>query len=119
MRFLSLLLILTGGAAFAGESVVLANGARWHVERHEVVDSKIRLYQGEGYVEMDSARVQGFEADDPAPAVPPAVAPVSEQPIATAPSPQELADAAADKYGLPRKLVRSVMGAESGFSPQA
>jgi soluble lytic murein transglycosylase-like protein len=31
----------------------------------------------------------------------------------------ELADRAADKYGLPRPLVRSVMAAESGFQPLA
>jgi soluble lytic murein transglycosylase-like protein len=31
----------------------------------------------------------------------------------------ELADAAADRYGLPRELVRSVIAAESGFQPQA
>jgi soluble lytic murein transglycosylase-like protein len=30
-----------------------------------------------------------------------------------------MADAAADRYGLPRSLVRSVMGAESGFQPRA
>jgi soluble lytic murein transglycosylase-like protein len=30
-----------------------------------------------------------------------------------------LADAAADKYGLPRRLVRSVMSAESGGNPRA
>jgi soluble lytic murein transglycosylase-like protein len=30
-----------------------------------------------------------------------------------------LADAAADRYGLPRELVRSVMAAESGFQPLA
>ena len=35
------------------------------------------------------------------------------------PTPLELADAAADRYGLPRELVRSVMAAESGFQPQA
>ena len=39
---------------------------------------------------------------------------------APAPStPLELADAAADRYGLPRELVRSVMAAESGFQPTA
>ena len=37
----------------------------------------------------------------------------------TAPTPLELADAAADRYGLPRELVRSVMAAESGFQPAA
>jgi soluble lytic murein transglycosylase-like protein len=31
----------------------------------------------------------------------------------------ELADRAADRYGLPRHLVRSVMAAESGFQPLA
>jgi soluble lytic murein transglycosylase-like protein len=35
------------------------------------------------------------------------------------PTPGELADRAADKYGLPRLLVRSVMAAESGFQPKA
>src|SRR5438067_8173171 len=109
MRFLSLFLLLTGGSAFAGESVVLANGARWHVERHEVLDSKIRLYNGDGYIEMDAARVQRFEADEAAPPSPVAVAAVPDSASAPPPSPQELADAAADKYGLPRKLVRSVM----------
>jgi soluble lytic murein transglycosylase-like protein len=34
-------------------------------------------------------------------------------------APAELADQAADKYGLPRWLVRSVMRAESGFQPHA
>ena len=67
-----------------------------------------------------------FEAEDytppsPAPAVP-AAAPVIPAPAAPAPAkltPLELADQAADKYGLPRWLVRSVMKAESGFQPQA
>src|ERR1019366_8971269 len=39
--------------------------------------------------------------------------------VAEAPTPLELADAAADRYGLPRVLVRSVMAAESGFEPLA
>jgi soluble lytic murein transglycosylase-like protein len=39
--------------------------------------------------------------------------------VAEAPTPLELADAAADRYGLPRVLVRSVMAAESGFEPSA
>jgi soluble lytic murein transglycosylase-like protein len=34
-------------------------------------------------------------------------------------TPRQLADAAADKYGLPRELVRSVMAAESGFLAEA
>lgn len=119
MRLLFLLVL--AGAAYAGESVILSNGARLHVDRHEIDGTRLRLYNGEGYLEMDAVRVQGFEADEVvAPAAsagtpPPAVATVAVPP----PSPQDLADAAADKYGLPRKLVRTVMAAESGFSQQA
>jgi soluble lytic murein transglycosylase-like protein len=51
-----------------------------------------------------------------------AVAAAETSAMATAPlppTPLELADAAADRYGLPRELVRSVMAAESGFQPLA
>jgi len=103
---------------------VLASGARMHVDRHETAGEKVRLYMGDSVAEMRAAQVQRFEADEytpppPAPvlvAVPvPAVAPVAKP----APTPVELADQAADKYGLPRWLVRSVMRAESAFQPQA
>jgi soluble lytic murein transglycosylase-like protein len=95
-----------------------------HVDRHETAGEKVRLYMGDSVAEMRAAQVQRFEADEytpppPAPvlvAVPvPAVAPVAKP----APTPVELADQAADKYGLPRWLVRSVMRAESAFQPQA
>src|ERR1051326_8098701 len=116
-----LLLLLTPAAGFAGESVILANGARLHVDRYESDGARLRLYSNGGYLEMDASRIQGFEADEIAtPAeTAPAPAPVSQPMIPPPPTPQELADYAADKYGLPRKLVRSVMAAESGFSPQA
>lgn len=119
MRFLGLLL-LTAGAAWAGEYALLANGARMHVERHEIDGAKIRLYNSTGYIEMPAGTVSGFEADPPppAPATPaPASTPVAEPAVAKVVDPGELADAAADKYGLPRVLVRSVMAAESGFQP--
>lgn len=119
MRFLGLFLLLAGSTGFAGESVVLANGARMHVDRHEVDGSRMRLYNGEGFLEMDAAQVQAFEADEAVPLASPANPPAAPATVAPPPSPKELADAAADKYGLPRKLVRSVMAAESGFSPQA
>jgi soluble lytic murein transglycosylase-like protein len=48
-----------------------------------------------------------------------AVAAPASSVVAEAPTPLELADAAADRYGLPRVLVRSVMAAESGFEPLA
>ncbi|HXS96483.1 MAG TPA: lytic transglycosylase domain-containing protein [Candidatus Limnocylindrales bacterium] len=124
MRF-SVILLFLSSVAFAGELAVLATGARLHVDRHEAVDGKIRLYNGTGYTEMDAAEVAGFERDDrvpTAPEQPPAPKTEIAQP-AVAPAPQltpaELADAAADRYGLPRSLVRSVMAAESAFQPKA
>lgn len=105
--------------AFAGEYAVLANGARLHADRHEAEDGKVRLYNGSGYIELAAGQVCSFEPDGQVaakPAPPPApVAPASQ----VQPSPAQLADAAADRYGLPRKLVRSVMHAESGGNPQA
>jgi soluble lytic murein transglycosylase-like protein len=120
MRLLGLFLFLAAGAAFAGESVVLANGARMHVDRHEVDGSRLRLYNGEGFLEMEATLVESFEADEFPPSAPPAdPVPAPAAVVPPPPSPKELADAAADKYGLPRNLVRSVMAAESGFAPQA
>lgn len=94
-------------------------------ERHEMDGARVKLYIGTGYIEMPASEVTRFEADEtpvPAPAPePPPLAQVetSAPPASPPPSPVELADAAADKYGLPRRLVRSVMEAESGFQPDA
>jgi len=95
---------------------VLSSGSRLHVDRHEVEGSRLRLYNGTGFIEIEAALVRGFEPDEPVPALPqPGVATAP----AAAPTPEELADEAADRYGLPRKLVRSVMAAESANQPQA
>jgi soluble lytic murein transglycosylase-like protein len=105
---------------FAGEYAVLKNGARLHIDRHDTVDgSKLRLFNGEGYTELNAAAIAGFESDGQAPPAPPARAAVPAPAPVPAPTPVELADAAADKYGLPRALVRSVMAAESGFQKNA
>lgn len=113
MRFSGFLILLaTASAAVAGEYAVLTTGARLRADRHEVDGGKVRLYSGAGYVELDAARIQGFEVfEEPAPAVPesPAPPPVPAAP----PTPVELAEAAAMRYGLPVHLVRSVMAAES------
>jgi hypothetical protein len=114
MRILVSIFLLVGNVTFAGEFVLLTSGSRLHIDRHETDGPKIRLYQAGGSIEMDSAQVLGFQADEPAPAVPQV-----PQPSAAAPTPRQLADAAADKYGLPRQLVRSVMAAESGYQPLA
>jgi soluble lytic murein transglycosylase-like protein len=121
MRFLALLLF-AAGAASAGEYALLANGARMHVDRHELDGSKIRLYNSTGYIEMPVGAVSGFEVEEPAP-VAPAPLSVPAPAVAAGPAPGvnplELADAAADRYHLPRVLVRSVMAAESGFQKDA
>ena len=63
---------------------------------------------------MGVAQVRSFEAEEyVAPAPKPPEPPVVN--LAPAPTPVELADAAADRYGLDRKLVRSVIAAESAF----
>jgi soluble lytic murein transglycosylase-like protein len=121
MRFLGLLL-LTAGAASAGEYALLSSGARMHVDRHELDGARVRLYNSTGYIEMPASNVTGFEVDEP-PALAPALVPeaLPPPPVVAPParSPVELADDAADKYGLPRLLVRSVMAAESGFQLDA
>src|SRR5215831_7524670 len=123
MRSLVLLLSLAAWPLLAGESAILTNGSRLHADRHELVDSTIRLYTGAGYIEMDASKIQGFEADPETASVAPApLAPVAKAPAVVAPiplTPAQLADAAADKYGLPRELVRSVMRVESSFQPNA
>ena len=122
MRLL-VLFFWMAGAAVAGEYAVLASGARLHVDRHEADGAKVGLYYGTGFVELESAMVHSFEAEEyEAPLATPAVALTAEASVmamAPLPTPLELADAAADRYGLPRALVRSVMAAESGFQPSA
>jgi hypothetical protein len=129
MRIILLLLFVVAGPVRAGEYAILASGSRLHVERHEVEGAKVRLYQDGGFVEMDVAAVSEYEKDETvtqpsAPAAGPVALAVPVVPAVPAAMPSllsaaDLADAAADKYGLPRQLVRSVMAAESGFQPLA
>jgi soluble lytic murein transglycosylase-like protein len=123
MRFIAIFLSVAS-IACAGETAVLASGARMHVDRHEITAGTVRLYIGDSVAEMGSAQVQRFEADDytppaPPPAPVPTFAPAPSPEIKPTLTPPELADQAADKYGLPRWLVRSVMRAESAFQPAA
>jgi soluble lytic murein transglycosylase-like protein len=118
MYSLGLFLCLAAIPALAGEYAVLANGSRMRVDRHEIDGSKVRLFVGAGDIEMNAAQVRSFEAEYVAPASKlPEPAPVANP--APAPTPAELADAAADRYGLDRKLVRSVIAAESAFHTEA
>ena len=74
------------------------------------------LYTQGGSSELDSSAVARVEPDE---IVPPDVKPAPIAPQAPRPSPSQLADAAAEKYGLPSWLVRGVMAAESGNRPDA
>jgi soluble lytic murein transglycosylase-like protein len=92
------------------------------VDRHETGETGVRLFTGGAWFEMDPARVLRYEAEEYEPAAPapepaPAAPAVSPQPVPATPA--DLADAAADRYRLPRQLVRSVMAAESAFRPKA
>jgi soluble lytic murein transglycosylase-like protein len=123
MRLLGTVLLFAT-AAYGGEYAVLASGGRLHIDRHEAEASKIKLYTGDGYIELEASQVRGFEADEYVPPAPEAATPAAPpapvaQPAPPQPTPMELADAAADKYRLPRWLVRSVMARESGFHPEA
>ena len=120
MRLLGTLVLLsTASLSFGGEYAVLSTGSRLRVDRHESDGAKVRLYSGTGFIELEAAQVNGFEVfADPAPPAPPAAEP-ERTTVPPAPSPAELADAAADRYGLPRWLVHSVMSAESANRPGA
>ena len=123
MRLAALVLWLSSCSLWGGEFAVFASGARMHVDRHESAAGKVKLYIGEGFSELDARMVTAFEPDGLPAATAPGSIPAADagQAASAKPalSPKELADAAADKYGLPRQLVRSVMAAESGFQAQA
>lgn len=118
MRFLSVLLLFSVSGV-AGEYAVFSSGSRMRVDRHETVGNRVKLYNSDGYIEVDAALVRSFEADERVPSAPPAAAPVASPAAPDALTPIQLADAAADRYGLPHWLVREVMHVESGFQPQA
>lgn len=118
MRLIGLIIAIAA-PALAGEFAVLNTGVRLHVDRHEVDDSKVRLYSGAGYIELAQSLIVTYEPDGQPPTPPAAAVAAPAAPAARQPTPQELADAAADRYGLPRWLVRSVMAAESGNAPAA
>jgi len=119
MRFLGILLSIS--AAWGGEFAVFASGSRMRVDRHEMVDAtKLRLYTGDGFTELSASQILRFEPEDAGPAAVPQAGSAAAAPASPAPlTAGQLADQAADKYGLPRQLVRSVMAAESGFEARA
>ena len=63
MRYLVILLFISG-SGLASEYAVLASGSRLRVDRHEAAGNKVRLYNADGYIEMDTTQVRAFEPDD-------------------------------------------------------
>ena len=124
-------LLLACGPVLAGENAVLANGFRIHADRHEVNGATVKLYTGDGCLELPASQIAAFEQEEyvpPAPKAPetpalPAPVPVPPVPIAANPlqplDPQRLAADAAKRANLPEALIRSVMHAESGFQAGA
>jgi hypothetical protein len=113
VRIAFLVPLFFSGAIWAGEYALLAGGGRLRVDSHETEGPKILLHLGTGTIEMDAAQVRGFEPEEAVSVVPPpATAVLPAPPI---PSAEQLADAAALRYGLPPNLLRSVMKVESGM----
>jgi len=104
--------------AFGGEYAVLSNGFRIHAERHETAGSNVLLYAKDGVIQMPSAAVVSFEAEEytapAAPSVPPKVD--ASMPSTDA---RTLVRDAARRTGLPPALVESVARVESNLRPEA
>ena len=112
--------------AFAGENVVLASGLRMHVDRHESSNDIVRLYHGEGIIELPAPSVVAFESDDyippppqPSDSVAAAETKPAKPPATVSATPKEMVRAAAVRNGLPGSFVESVAKAESAFDPKA
>jgi soluble lytic murein transglycosylase-like protein len=119
MRLVPIIWLIAAATASAGEYAVFASGSRLHVEGHELLGAVVRLHSDGGYTELAASAIVGFEPDGQS--APVTALPGEAQKLESISllAPQQLADAAADKYGLPRQLVRSVMAAESGLDPRA
>ena len=122
-------LVLAAAPLAAGELVTLTTGYQIRADRVEMQDVMARLVIGKGVLEVPRSKIAGVESfADPEPvaiaAPPPPVeiaqasvpVPVAERVIKT---PEELIREAADRYGLPPALVRSVARTESGIRQNA
>jgi soluble lytic murein transglycosylase-like protein len=113
--------VLLAAVALAGEHAVFSSGAIMRIDRHEIEGGRVRLFQGTGSIEVPREAIASFEPDPDR--VPPAAPPAPASPPSPPPAPpldyRRLVDQAAERYGLPKELVRSVVKAESGFAPGA
>jgi soluble lytic murein transglycosylase-like protein len=116
------ILVAAGLPVLAGESAILASGARMHVDRHEVSDGVVKLFSGGGVTELPASVILEFEADDPLPPVPqpPVPVPTVAAPVAAQPKdPKGLVRGAALRSGLPPAFVESVARTESAMNQHA
>lgn len=107
--------------AIAGEYAVLHTGFRIYADRHEIVGDMTRLHTATGTMDVPSANVATFEAEEYVkPASPLAVAPAPfPEPEPLIPSPRELLEQAASLHGLRPEFVRSVAAVESAYRTNA
>lgn len=106
---------------------MLTNGFRLHADRHDVLPNSVRLYVGDGIIELPASAVDRFEQDSlpvPPPLIVPASTPGPSMPAVpllpvTPGTPAELAFRTARKYSLPPDFVASVMETESAMRPGA
>jgi membrane-bound lytic murein transglycosylase MltF len=113
---LVLVLGLLGTSLFAAgaDIALLRNGFSIRHERREVIGSVTRLYLGadrDGYVDVPTDDIDGFEKDLSAPAA--GKMRPSSQPMS------EVINAVSSRHHLDPDLINSVIHAESGFNPRA
>jgi soluble lytic murein transglycosylase-like protein len=120
---LAVLTLVCAFAVFAGEFAVLTSGARLHADRHEAVEfGKVRLFNGTGaYTELPASLISHYEVEEPKPQPAAVEVPAPPPTVVPAPTkdPRQLVDEAADRYGLPRQLVHSLVKTESAYQPKA
>jgi len=112
---LALVLGLLGTSLFAtgADVALLHNGFSIRHERREVIGSVTRLYLGtdrDGYVDVPTVEIDGFEKDLSAPTG--KVRPGSQ-------SMNEVINSVSSRHHLDPDLINSVIHAESGFNPRA
>lgn len=101
----------------AGEYAILATGALLYADRYELVGDAVRIYKGEGWIELPRSLVQRFEpADSPAPAPQP-----GPGPAAAPPKPENLVRTTGVRLGGDEfaALLESVAKVESGYRQDA
>jgi soluble lytic murein transglycosylase-like protein len=114
------LLFLAALPLAAGEIVILTTGYRIEVKKIERVDEKMRLYTGQGVIEVAPESIAAIELDErfqPPPA-PPAPAAVDVAPPPPR-NPRQMVSDAAAKHGLPPAIVHAVASVESAYQTNA